>query len=132
MNKTKETALNLMLDGSYTMQEIADHVKKTRKTLYNWLENDAEFKEEYERRQNDMSRMARARISLLASKAIDRADKILVNGKNDVAAASVIKDVLDRAGYGTDNIVHLSTDAPVQIINDIPKNDGSDRNAGTD
>lgn len=132
MNKTKETALNLMLDGRYTMQEIADRVKKTRKTLYNWLENDAEFKEEYERRQTDMSRMARARISQLTSKAIDRADKILVSSKNDVAAASVIKDVLDRAGYGADNIVHLSAEAPVQIINDIPKKDGSDRNAKSD
>ena len=132
MNKTKETALNLMLDGRYTMQEIADRVKKTRKTLYNWLENDAEFKEEYERRQTDMSRMARARISQLTSKAIDRADKILVSSKNDVAAASVIKDVLDRAGYGADNIVHLSAEAPVQINNDSPKKDGRDRNAKSD
>lgn len=98
MNKTKETALNLMVEGNLTMAEIASCVKKTRQTLYNWLENDAEFKEEYERRQADMSRMARARISQLTSKAIARADKILVSSKNDIAAASVIKDVLDRAG----------------------------------
>lgn len=121
MKKAKETALNLMLEGNYTMQEIAERVKKTRQTLYNWLENDEEFKEEYERRQEDMSRMAKARISQIAAKAIDRAEKILVSSKNDMAAASVIKDTLDRAGYNTDNIVHLSADAPVQIINNIPK-----------
>ena len=125
MKKNKEKALKLMLEGNMTMQEIADDVKKTRRTLYNWLENDEEFKEEYERRLADMARMSRARLGVLVPKAINRAEDILENSRNDIAAANVIKDVLDRTGHSSENIVKIEQEAPVQIINNIPKGDNS-------
>lgn len=124
MKKNKEMALELMLEGTHTMQEIADIVKKSRQTLYNWLENE-EFKVEYERRTEDMSRMARARLAKMSIKALDRAENILEHSNNDIAAASVVKDVLDRAGYSAENVVHVAAEAPVQIINNIPRSDSS-------
>ena len=125
MKKNKEMALKLMLEGNMTMQEIADYVKKTRRTLYNWLENDEEFKEEYERRLADMARMSRARLGVLVPKAINRAEEILDNSRNDIAAANVIKDVLDRTGHSSENIVKIEQETPVQIINNIPKGENS-------
>lgn len=125
MKKNKEMALKLMLEGNMTMQEIADNVKKTRRTLYNWLENDEEFKEEYERRLADMARMSRARLGVLVPKAINRAEEILDNSRNDIAAANVIKDVLDRTGHSSENIVKIEQETPVQIINNIPKGENS-------
>ena len=125
VKKIKETALNLMLEGELTMTEIAAHVKKSRQTLYNWLENDEEFKEEYERRTADMARMSRARLGVLVPKAINRAEDILENSRNDIAAANVIKDVLDRTGHSSESVVKIEQEAPVQIINNIPKGDSS-------
>lgn len=125
MKKIKETALNLMLEGELTMTEIAAHVKKSRQTLYNWLENDEEFKEEYERRTADMARMSRARLGVLVPKAINRAENILEDGRNEIAVANVIKDVLDRTGYNSESVVKIEQEAPVQIINNIPKGDSS-------
>lgn len=125
MRKDKETALNLMLEGNMTMQEIAECVKRTRKTLYNWLENDEKFKEEYERRTADMARMSRARLGVLVPKAINRAENILEDGRNEIAVANVIKDVLDRTGYNSESVVKIEQEAPVQIINNIPKGDSS-------
>lgn len=125
VKKIKETALNLMLEGELTMTEIAAHVKKSRQTLYNWLENDEEFKEEYERRTADMARMSRARLGVLVPKAINRAEDILEYGRNEIAVANVIKDVLDRTGHSSESVVKIEQEAPVQIINNIPKGDSS-------
>ena len=39
------------------------------------------------------------------------------------------KDIMDRAGYNANNKIQLNNDAPVQIINNIPRK--GDGDAGT-
>ena len=98
LTKKHRTAIELLLQGAGTMEEIAKCVKVTRKTLYNWLE-DPLFKEELKEREADFRRVQKARISNLASKALDTQEQIMDRSKNDVARAGVASDVLDRAGY---------------------------------
>lgn len=98
LTKKHRTAIELLLEGSMTIEEIAVSVKVSRQTLYNWMQDplfDAELKE----RAADFRRVQKARIAQLASKALDTQEQIMNKSKNDVARAGVASDVLDRAGY---------------------------------
>lgn len=100
MNLTKKhrTAIELLITGQMSREEIARTVKVSRRTLYNWLEN-KDFKAEYDEQLRELDRKIRQRISCMANKALDRQEDILENSTNDSAAASVAADILDRAGY---------------------------------
>lgn len=98
LTKKHRTAIELLLEGSMTIEEIAVSVKVSRQTLYNWM-NDELFKKELEERAADFRRVQKARIAQLASKALDTQEQIMNKSKNDVARAGVASDVLDRAGY---------------------------------
>ena len=98
LKKKHRTAIELLLQGNLTIEEIAKSVKVTRQTLYNWMQDplfDAELKE----READFRRVQKARISQLASKALDTQEQIMDASDNDKARADVASDVLDRAGY---------------------------------
>lgn len=118
--KRQYYAIELMIEGDLTMDEIAKCVKVSRRTLYNWLD-DEDFKSAYDEQLNEIERKIRRRIANMADKALDAQERILSKSKNDVAAASVAADVLDRAGYKPDTAVKLEAAAPVQIINNIPR-----------
>lgn len=98
LNKTHREALKLMLEGQLTMDAIAEHVKKSRRTLYNW-KSDPIFAAEYEELQRQQQNVIRAKIARNAGYAADRARKILIESEDDKAAATVIADALDRAGF---------------------------------
>ena len=98
LTKKHRTAIELLLQGSKTIEEIAESVKVSRKTLYNWMK-DPLFDEELKEREADFRRVQKARITQLAAKALDTQEKIMDKSKNDVARAGVASDVLDRAGY---------------------------------
>lgn len=98
LTKKHRTAIELLIAGHMSKDEIAQSVKVSRKTLYNWLD-DEDFKAEYDEQLKEIERKIRRRISCLANKALDRQEDILDNSANDSAAASVASDVLDRAGY---------------------------------
>lgn len=126
LKKYHRTAIELMIKGELTMDEIAKSVKKSRQALYKWLE-DEDFKAEYDERIAEIERRQRRRICNMAEKALDRQEQILKKSKNDMAAASVAADVLDRAGYTKENVVTVGGGAaPVQIINDIPRGGEAD------
>lgn len=112
-------AIELLIAGDLTKEQIADSVNVSRKTLYNWLENE-DFAAEYTAQLDEMDRKIRRRIAGMATKALDRQEKILDKSKNDMAAATVAADVLDRAGYKPDDKIAVEAAAPVQIIYDIP------------
>ena len=121
LTKKHKTAIELMILGELNMDEIARCVKVSRKTLYNW-QQDEDFNAEYDERIAEIERRQRRRICNMAEKALDRQEQILEKSKNDMAAASVAADVLDRAGYTKENVVTVGGGAaPVQIINNIPK-----------
>ena len=87
-----------LLEGELTKDQIASSVKKSRQTVYNWLK-DPLFMEELEERQRQRDAAYKARLARNAGYALDRARKILNDSEDDRAAATVIADTLDRAGY---------------------------------
>lgn len=114
------TAIELLISGELNTEEIAKRVKVTRKTLYNW-QQDEDFIAEYDERIAEIERRQRRRICNMAEKALDRQEMILEKSKNDMAAASVASDVLDRAGYTKENVVKVSGDERIVIVDDIPE-----------
>ena len=98
INKTHRNVMKLLLEGKLSISEIADSVKKSRKTIYNWIE-DPDFKEEYEEMKRDYERTIKARVVHLAKTALDTQETIMKESKNDMARANVSSDVLDRAGF---------------------------------
>ena len=98
LNSTHRDVIERLLSGEETIEQIALSVKKSRRTIHNWM-NDPLFKAEYEEREAEFRRGQKARITQLAAKAIDTQSSIMDNSKNDKARADVASDVLDRAGY---------------------------------
>ena len=126
ITKRHREAIKLLIEGQLTKEEIAKNVNVSRPTLYNWLK-DEDFKEVYEEEISELERRVKRRIANMVNDALDRQERILNNSKNDIAAAAVAKDVLDRAGYAPDENVNISGTEAVTIINNIPR---SDNNAG--
>lgn len=120
ITKRHRKAIELMINGNLSKEEIAKIVKVSRSTLYNWLA-DEDFTEELEEQNAEIERLTRARIRNMTKKALDRQEKILEYSKNDMAAASVASDVLDRAGFNPDDNLNIRTTEPVKIIYDIPE-----------
>ena len=122
INKRHSEAIELLIEGTLTKEQIAKNVHVSRSTLYKWLE-DEDFTAEYEYRLEEIERQTRARIRRMTAKALDRQERILDTSRNDMAAASVAADVLDRAGYPPEDNVNVNTAQPVQILCDIPRTD---------
>ena len=126
LTKRHRTAIKLLIEGRLSKEEIAQSVKVARQTLYNWM-NDSDFIEEYNEQLAEIDRRVKRRISNLVNDALDRQERILNKGKNDIAAAAVAKDVLDRAGYAAEENINVSGTEAVTIINDIPRSDSDDK-----
>ncbi len=120
ITKKHKTAIKLLLDGRFSQEEIAQNVKVSRKTLYNWIKN-PDFEQEYNEQLNEIERRTKRRISRMVDTALERQERILTKSRNDNAAAMVAKDVLDRAGYAPDSNINVNAEGVVQIIDDIPR-----------
>ena len=127
LTKRHKMAIKLLIEGNLNKDEIAKSVKVARQTLYNWM-NDSGFIEEYNEQLAEIDRRVKRRISNLVNDALDRQERILNKGKNDIAAAAVAKDVLDRAGYAAEENINVSGTESVTIIDNIQR---SDTDAGT-
>ena len=98
LTKLHRDVIELLLGGELTKDQIASSVKKSRQTLYNRLK-DPLFKAELEERKAQLDSLYKARLLRNAGHALDRAKQILTQSEDDRAAATVIADTLDRAGY---------------------------------
>lgn len=120
LTKKHKTAIELLIEGTMSKTDIAQSVNVSRQTLNKWL-NDTDFKAEYDEQLKEIDRRFKRRISNMTAAALDRQEKILKRSKNDIAAASVAKDVLDRAGYAPDDNINIGMKEPVIIVDDIPR-----------
>ena len=120
LTKRHRTAIELLIEGELSIDEIAQNVKTTRQTLYNWRK-DPNFEQEYNEQLNEIERRTKRRISRMVDTALERQERILTKSRNDNAAAMVAKDVLDRAGYAPDSNINVNAEGVVQIIDDIPR-----------
>ncbi|MBQ3124985.1 MAG: hypothetical protein IJC09_06165 [Clostridia bacterium] len=98
LNKRHREVIEHLVAGRGTIDEIANSVKVSRRAIFYWMQDEL-FKKELEEREADFRRVQKARISQLASKALDTQEQIMDASDNDKARADVASDVLDRAGY---------------------------------
>ena len=110
MKGKKEKTLAMLVSGSYRLGEIAQELKISEKTLYNWRQ-DEEFESELRRRLN-------IKMGTLAAKALQTQSELL-NSRSDMVKHLAAKDLLDRAGYAPDENVNIKGPEPVTIINNI-------------
>ena len=122
LTKKRKTALRLLFEGNCTVDEIAEIVKVSPRTLYNW-QNDEDFKAAMKELEDDFDRKTRSRIRALVRGALDRQERILTQSRNDNAAAVVAKDVLDRAGFMPDSNVNIAGDMDFNVRVDYGDND---------
>lgn len=114
LTKRHRTAIELLIEGELSIDEISQNVKTTRQTLYNWRK-DPDFEQEYNKQLNEIERRTKRRISRMVDTALDRQERILTQSRNDNAAAMVAKDVLDRAGYAPDKNVNVNAEGDLDL-----------------
>lgn len=122
LTKEQKTALKLIFEGDLSMMEIAKCVNRSRTTLYKWMKQN-NFIQAFDCELAERELQNRHRINGLTFKALERAEKIITQSKNEQAAVMVIKDVLNRADCTADEAKTetATADIKVQIINDTPK-----------
>ena len=98
INKTHRDVMRMLLEGKLSIGEIAERVKKSRRTVQYWMK-DEDFKAEFEELKSDYERTIKARTVYMAKTALDTQENIMLKSKNAMARASVSADVLDRAGF---------------------------------
>lgn len=98
LNKTHRLVITELLKGEKTIEEIAELVGKSRKTIYNWL-NDPKFAEELKETEDNYRRTQKARLTSMVALALNTQKDIMLKSRNDKARADVSADVLDRTGY---------------------------------
>jgi uncharacterized protein YjcR len=88
----------MLVEGEMTQVEIADALNVTPQTISNWKKNE-EFASE-------LRRANRAAIASLVPKATNKIKKLL-NAENEQVQLAAAKDILDRAGYKSENKVQV-------------------------
>lgn len=105
MLTAKQTkAVALLFDGK-TKKEIAEELKVTEKTIYNWRQLE-EFKKELQKLSNDYLTEIRANL-------IKNQEKLALSAKSEMVKFSATKDLLDRI----DAIQNLSEESREIIVN---------------
>lgn len=105
MLTAKQTkAVALLFDGK-TKKEIAEELKVTEKTIYNWRQLE-EFKKELQKLSNDYLTEIRANL-------IKNQEKLALSAKSEMVKFSATKDLLDRI----DAIQSLSESSGEIILN---------------
>lgn len=99
-------AMDMLISGNYTTCEIAEELKISRKTLYNWR-TDEEFDAEFRHRLS-------LKLGAIAPKAVKRIDK-LIDSETERIALDASRDILDRTGFKADTGLNISGALPVVI-----------------
>ncbi len=106
MKGKKEQALIMLVSGDLNLSEIAERLKISEKTLYNWRKDD-EFDSELRRRLN-------IKMGTIAAAAL-RTQSNLLNAKSDMVKHLAAKDLLDRAGYVPDKNVNVNAEGDLDL-----------------
>ena len=111
LTRKQKKCIEMMLSGDFTQKEIAGKIKVSEQTICNWKKNVPEFMQEYESSLREGIREA-------AAKAFQTQVRLL-NSKSSMTQHLAAKDILDRAGFKTDDKITLSGNLPVQIVDDL-------------
>lgn len=107
MTGKKEKAMEMLVSGDLKLGEIAERLKISEKTLYNWRQ-DEEFDRELRRRLN-------IKMGTLAASAL-KTQSSLLKAESDMVKHLAAKDILNRAGFVPDSNVNINGSEKVEII----------------
>ena len=113
----REKAVLMLVSGDFSLKEIADKLKISERTLYNWR-NEDEFAAEVEKR-------TRLKISALANRALKKQEELL-DSRSAMVSHLAAKDIMDRAGLTAPDKLEISAASDVTIIDDIPRREHKD------
>lgn len=84
-------AIELLINCEMAQKEVAEAIKMSERTLYNWLHHDEEFR-------NAMEWYRKEVYKNLAPTAVKTIAEIMVKGESDKVKLEAAKDILARAG----------------------------------
>lgn len=116
LNKRHEIAIKLLFDGSLKRREIAEELKISEQTLYNWMK-DSNFSKAYE-----------DYVKLVMGKSSGKALKTmldLLTARSEMVRFNAAKDILDRGGFAPVDKKEITNIEPPNFVDDIKgDNDG--------
>ncbi|WP_438845171.1 phBC6A51 family helix-turn-helix protein [Enterococcus sp. AZ091] len=113
LTKKHEMAIQLLFEGSLKRQEIAQELKISEQTLYNWMKD-----ENFTRAYDDY-------VKVIMSKSSGKALKTmlnLLNAKSEMVRFNAAKDILDRGGFMPTNKQEIDIKS-VTFVDDVPLDD---------
>ncbi|MBO0473254.1 helix-turn-helix domain-containing protein [Enterococcus ureasiticus] len=90
LNKKHQKAIHMLFEGSLKRREIAEELKVSEQTLYNWLK-DEDFTKAYDEYVQQI-------MGKSSGKALNTMLK-LMNARSEMVRFNAAKDILDRGGY---------------------------------
>lgn len=110
LNEKQQKCIILMITSNKTQKQIAKEIQISENTISEW-KKDKEFKEE-------VQKQMRENFSSLAIEAQQKLKKLL-NSQNENIQMQAVKDILDRAGYKPIEKAELTTEAKVELVDDV-------------
>lgn len=99
-----------MITSNKTQKQIAKEIQVSENTICEW-KKDNEFKEEIKRQMKE-------NFGSLAIEAQQKLKKLL-NSRNEFIQIQAVKDILDRAGYKPVDKAEVTTEAKVELVDDV-------------
>ncbi|MCW0953202.1 phBC6A51 family helix-turn-helix protein [Weissella ceti] len=110
LNKKQLKAVELVFEGVLTFGQIAEKLKISGKTLYNWRHT-SEFKEA-------VLEMGSQTLVMNTGKLMRNMQGLAFNGKSEFARLQATQYLLDKSGVGENQALEVNV-KPVEIIDDI-------------
>lgn len=109
LNSNHQKAIELLFEGSMKRREIAEELKITEQTLYNWLKDD------------DFSRAYDDHVKTIMSKSSGKALNTmlsLLSAKSEMVRFNASKDIMDRGGLAPIDKQEIKQDINFDIVID--------------
>lgn len=109
LNSNHQKAIELLFEGSMKRREIAEELKITEQTLYNWLKDDDFSKAYDEHVKTIMSKSSGKALNTMLS---------LLSAKSEMVRFNAAKDIMDRGGLAPIDKQEIKQDINFDIVID--------------
>lgn len=110
LTKRHNIAIELLFEGSLKRHEIAEELKISEQTLYNWLKDE------------DFTRAYDNYVKLIMGKSSGKALNTMLNllrARSEMVRFNAAKDILDRGGYAPVEKKEVTNIEPPKFVDDI-------------
>lgn len=109
LNSNHQKAIELLFEGTMKRREIAEELKITEQTLYNWLKDD-DFSKAYDDHvKTIMSKSSGKALNTMLS---------LLSAKSEMVRFNAAKDIMDRGGLAPIDKQEIKQDINFDIVID--------------